>query len=306
MTKKIKSAELVSEFVAAFRCPLCKSSMRVVDLKSLICSKNHTFDFTKQGYVNLMTRSSTSHYKKELFEARRKIIMESDLYTFVHEAIATSIKEYMDVSFKPLMVADVGCGEGSHLQRILDECKVSAMTGVGLDISKEGIAMAAKRYENQIWMVGDLATSPLADQSFHVILNILSPANYKEFKRILVEDGLVIKVIPRPHYLKELRDELFDHNEKKFYKNDQTVSLFKKHLHLLDVQHLCYTKNLNKADLKHLVQMTPLAWSADKGRIDAFINRDSAEIMVDLEILVGVKKTSATRMGAANHGKSID
>lgn len=214
MTKKIKSAELVSEFVAAFRCPLCKSSMRVVDLKSLICSKNHTFDFTKQGYVNLMTRSSTSHYKKELFEARRKIIMESDLYTFVHEAIATSIKEYMDVSFKPLMVADVGCGEGSHLQRILDECKVSAMTGVGLDISKEGIAMAAKRYENQIWMVGDLATSPLADQSFHVILNILSPANYKEFKRILVEDGLVIKVIPRPHYLKELRDELFDHNEK--------------------------------------------------------------------------------------------
>ena len=92
MTKKIKSAELVSEFVAAFRCPLCKSSMRVVDLKSLICSKNHTFDFTKQGYVNLMTRSSTSHYKKELFEARRKIIMESDLYTFVHEAIARSIK----------------------------------------------------------------------------------------------------------------------------------------------------------------------------------------------------------------------
>ncbi|WP_347400108.1 hypothetical protein [Aeribacillus pallidus] len=137
-------------------------------------------------------------------------------------------------------------------------------------------------------------------------LNILSPANYKEFKRILVEDGLVIKVIPRPHYLKELRDELFDHNEKKVYKNDQTVSLFKKHLHLLDVQHLCYTKNLNKADLKHLVQMTPLAWSADKGRIDAFINRDSAEIMVDLEILVGVKKTFATRMGAANHGKSID
>ncbi|WP_199426648.1 putative RNA methyltransferase [Thermaerobacillus caldiproteolyticus] len=290
MTKKIKSAELVSEFVAAFRCPLCKSSMRVVDFKSLICSKNHTFDFTKQGYVNLMTHPSNSHYKKELFEARHKIIVESSLYTSMHETITKVIKEYMDVSLKPFMVVDLGCGEGSHLQRILDECMIPAMTGVGLDISKEGIAMAAKRYENQIWLVGDLAKSPLEDQSFHVILNILSPANYKEFKRILVEDGLVIKVVPRPNYLKELREVLFDNNEKKVYKNDQIVSLFKKHLHLLDVFNLCYTKNLNKAELKNLVQMTPLAWSADKARIDAFINRDSAEITVDLDILVGVNK----------------
>jgi 23S rRNA (guanine745-N1)-methyltransferase len=290
MTKKIKSAELVSEFVAAFRCPLCKSSMRVVNFKSLICSKNHTFDFTKQGYVNLMTHPSNSHYKKELFEARHKIIMESNLYTSMHETITKVIKEYMDVSLKPFMVVDLGCGEGSHLQRILDECMIPAMTGVGLDISKEGIAMAAKRYDNQIWLVGDLAKSPLADQSFHVVLNILSPSNYKEFKRILVEDGLVIKVVPRPNYLKELREVLFDNNEKKVYKNDQIVSLFKKHLHLLDVFHLCYTKNLKKADLKNLVQMTPLAWSADKARIDAFINRDSAEITVDLDILVGVNK----------------
>lgn len=150
--------------------------------------------------------------------------------------------------------------------------------------------MAAKRYDNQIWLVGDLAKSPLADQSFHVILNILSPSNYKEFKRILVEDGLVIKVVPRPHYLKELREVLFDNNEKKVYKNDQIVALFKKHLHLLDVFHLCYTKSLKKADLKNLVQMTPLAWSADKARIDAFINWDSAAITVDLDILVGVNK----------------
>ncbi|MBA2876233.1 putative RNA methyltransferase [Thermaerobacillus caldiproteolyticus] len=290
MTKKIKSAELVSEFVGVFRCPLCKSSMRVVDFKSLICSKNHTFDFAKQGYINLMTHPSNSHYKKELFEARHKIIMESNLYTSMHETIAKVIKEYMDASLNPFMVADLGCGEGSHLQKSLDECMIPAMTGVGLDISKEGIVMAAKRYDNQIWLVGDLAKSPLADQSFHVVLNILSPSNYKEFKRILVEDGLVIKVVPRPNYLKELREVLFDNNEKKVYKNDQIVSLFKKHLHLLDVFNLCYTKNLKKAELKNLVQMTPLAWSADKARIDAFINRDSAAITVDLDILVGANK----------------
>jgi 23S rRNA (guanine745-N1)-methyltransferase len=290
MSKKIKSAELVSQFVAAFRCPICKSSMRVVDFKSLICSKNHTFDFAKQGYVNLLTRPSNSQYKKELFEARRKIIMESSLYTSMHKTIAKVIKDHTDVSIKPFMVVDVGCGEGSHLQKILEECMIPAMTGVGFDISKEGIAMAAKRYENQIWLVGDLANSPFADQSFHVILNILSPSNYKEFKRILVEDGLVIKVVPRPDYLKELREALFDDIERKVYKNDQTVSLFKKHFHLLDVLNVCDTKKLTKSELKSLVQMTPLAWSRDQARIDAFMNRDSAEITVDLDILVGVKK----------------
>ncbi|AKP45599.1 MULTISPECIES: putative RNA methyltransferase [Bacillus] len=300
MTKKIKSAELVSEFVEAFRCPLCKSSMKVVDFKSLICSKNHTFDFSKQGYVNLMTHPSKSHYKRELFKARHKIIIESHLYTPMHEMISKVITEYMDVSVKPFMIVDLGCGEGSHLQRILDECKVPAMTGVGLDISKEGIAMAAKRYENQIWLVGDLAKSPLEDQSFHVILNILSPSNYKEFKRILVEDGLVIKVVPRPNYLKELREAFYDHKEKRVYKNDQTVSLFKKHLRLLDVFHLCYSKNLNETELKNLVQMTPLAWSADKARIDAFIHRDSARITVDLDILVGMNKGLKRKLSSHN------
>ncbi|HWO95459.1 MAG TPA: methyltransferase domain-containing protein [Bacillus sp. (in: firmicutes)] len=290
MTKKTKSAERVSKIESAFKCPLCKSSMRVVDFKSLICSKKHTFDFTKQGYLNLMPHPSNSHYTKELFEARHKIIMKSNLYTSMHETMMNVIKEYMDISIYPFMVADLGCGEGSHLQKILDECKSRTMIGVGLDISKEGIVMASKRYENLVWLVGDLAKSPLEDQSFHVILNILSPSNYKEFKRILVPDGLVIKVVPRPNYLKELREVLFNSNEKKVYKNDETVSLFKKHFYLMDVFNLSYTKKLNRMELHHLVRMTPLAWSSDKARIDAYINQDSAEITVDLDILVGINR----------------
>lgn len=289
-SKKVKSAERVSEFESAFKCPLCESSMRVVDLKSLICSKNHTFDFSKQGYLNLMLKPSSSHYNMELFEARHKIITESNLYTSIHKTITSVIKKYMDVSVKPFMIADLGCGEGSHLQKVLDECKIPAIIGVGLDISKEGIAMAAKRYEKPIWLVSDLAKPPLNDQSFNVILNILSPSNYLEFKRVLVQNGLVIKVVPRPNYLKELREVLFDQTEKKVYKNDETVSLFKKHFCLVDDFNLCYSKNLSKAELKNLVQMTPLAWSSNNEDIEAYLNRESDEITVDLDILIGVNK----------------
>src|SRR5699024_3639849 len=88
MTKKEESAKVVSQIVDIFRCPICHRSMKVVDFKSLICSNNHTFDFAKQGYVNMLTRPSNQHYDKNLFEARQKIIMESNLYSSLHKKVS--------------------------------------------------------------------------------------------------------------------------------------------------------------------------------------------------------------------------
>lgn len=264
--------------------------MKVVKLKSLICSKNHTFDFSKQGYLNLLPHPSQSHYHKELFEARQKIILESNLYSSLHEKIANIILEYLNHARFPSLILDAGCGEGSHLQKILEGCKKKEMIGVGLDIAKEGIIMAAKKYKEPIWLVGDLANLPLENQTFHVILNILSPSNYKEFKRILVSNGLVIKVVPRKNYLKELREALFNNTNKKFYTNDDTVQLFQKHFDLKEVIPLSYVKKLNRSELEYLVQMSPLSWSAEKADIDAFLNRESSEITIDFDILIGLNK----------------
>src|SRR5699024_12711588 len=91
MTNKEKSAKVVSEIVDIFRCPICHRSMKVVDLKSLICSNNHTFDFAKQGYVNMLTSPSNQHYDKKLFEARQNIIMKSKLYSSLHQKNAEII-----------------------------------------------------------------------------------------------------------------------------------------------------------------------------------------------------------------------
>src|SRR5690625_6399395 len=96
MTNKEKSAKVVSEIVDIFRCPICHRSMKVVDFKSLICSNNHTFDFAKQGYVNMLTRPSNQHYDKNLFEARQKIIMESNLYSSLHKKVSEIIGKHLD------------------------------------------------------------------------------------------------------------------------------------------------------------------------------------------------------------------
>lgn len=290
MTNKEKSAELVSKYVHVLSCPLCNSPFKVSNLKSLVCSNKHTFDFAKQGYVNMLTRSTNSHYNKELFKARHQIIMKSDLYILLHKKISKVINEDVNAANDQTMILDAGCGEGSHLQGILDECKNEAMTGVGLDISKEGIRMAASNYKESIWLVGDLANSPMVDQSCHVILNILAPANYKDFKRILVPGGLVIKVVPRSNYLRELREALLGDTEKQVYKNNETVSLFKQHFHLLDIFNLSYSKELTQTELVHLTQMSPLAWSSNKEHIDQFTNQGFSEITLDVDILVGINK----------------
>lgn len=289
MVNKQKGVELVSKFANVFRCPHCQSPMKMVDFKSLICPNNHTFDIAKQGYVNMMTRPTKSFYDKKLFEARHKIIMESNLYALLHEKIIEVIKNHVKPSNGPNVVFDAGCGEGSHLQRILDGYKNEAMIGIGLDISKEAVLMAAKKYQEFMWLVGDLAHSPLEDHSCLVLLNILSPANYLEFKRMLVPNGLIVKVVPRTNYLVELREALYHDTDKKVYQNDETVSLFKQHFQLLDTIHLNYTKELTETELTNLVHMTPLAWNSNKQEMDE-LNQVLTKITVDLTILVGVNK----------------
>ncbi|MCU9614794.1 methyltransferase domain-containing protein [Caldibacillus lycopersici] len=289
--KKIQhTAKLFQEYITSFRCPHCQQALQVYEEKSLKCPNNHTFDFTKHGYVNLMTHPAASQYTKELFHARHKIIMETDLYSFLHKEIAKVIKEHLAENYSRFMIVDLGCGEGSHLKKITDSLNSLSIGAVGLDIAKEGIVMAGKNFEKLLWVVGDLANSPLADHAYQVVLNILSPANYQEFQRMLAPGGIVIKVVPRANYLKELRETLYADEEKKTYSNDKIVSLFSQHFKLLDTVTLQYKKELQKEEIESLAKMTPLAWDSEDEKLSSFLNRKSQVITVDLDILIGIKK----------------
>ena len=114
--------------------------------------------------------------------------------------------------------------------------------------------------------------------------------SYREFKRILGPNGFVIKVVPRPNYLKELREVLFEDTKKKKYNNDETVELFKKHFKLKDVFNLCYTKELNESERKNLAQMSPLSWNSKNTDIDSIMKQIPSEITIDLDILIGLNK----------------
>ncbi|MCM3118722.1 methyltransferase domain-containing protein [Neobacillus sp. MER 74] len=288
--KRIMSVNYISNYESMFACPICHKSMKVLESKSLICSNYHTFDFAKQGYINFTSHLVKTKYGKELFEARRKLITDGDFYEPLSQAITKIINEQFVKTNETISILDTGCGEGSHLSNICDIINsdfFKGVVGIGIDLSKEGIMDASKNYTNKIWVVSDLANTPFKSKQFDVILNILSPSNYAEFNRLMKSDGVVIKVVPQSGYLKKLREHLFTKPEKQNYTNVDTIEKFNKSFQFVDTLRLSYTRSLNKSLIEWLVQMTPLTWTATKERVESFLNKDSAQITVDLEILIG-------------------
>ncbi|MBD7938212.1 methyltransferase domain-containing protein [Cytobacillus sp. Sa5YUA1] len=282
MNKKQKRIEQITRLQSPLRCPICKEVLQVEDNSRLICSHRHSFDITKQGYINLLTHKVNSHYDKELFEARKQIITKTKLYNPLQQLIIAHIQELSQGK----TIADAGCGEGSHLHMIVEKLNLTKQkyVGVGLDIAKEAVKMAAGNDDEWIWLVGDLANLPVTDHSIDVLLNILSPSNYQEFKRVLRKDGIVIKVVPRPYYLFELRSALSKNNH---YDNQEILQLFKEHFHVISQNSLHYTVELSSEEKKQLVKMTPLTWSGQENTKKLFIEGDHNEITVDLEVIVG-------------------
>jgi 23S rRNA (guanine745-N1)-methyltransferase len=272
-----------------FRCPLCSGRMKLVHLKSLICTNNHCFDLSKQGYINMLSHAQRTKYDRQMFEFRRTIC-RSGFYETLNTKICEIIINKLESQSEPIKILDAGCGEGSHLSRIQEKITQSSGTGhlgVGLDISKEGIFLASKEYPNTIWCVGDLAKTPFASQQFNIILNILAPANYTEFKRMIAHDGRVIKVIPARDYLLELRNIFYEQTDQQIYSNDNTLDLFRSKFKLMNVERVRYNITLDQTLIEPLIHMTPLSWGTTKEHLQKALEMNLREVTIDLTILAG-------------------
>jgi 23S rRNA (guanine745-N1)-methyltransferase len=275
LSKRALSIQQIQQHIEIFACPICKTQMVISEDGKMSCEANHTFDVAKQGSIYLLSRPMNSMYSKELFESRHAII-NAGIYDEMQQMIVDEIK-----ASTPILL-DTGCGEGSHLHRICQ--KLNGAMGIGVDISKEGISAAAKFYSEELWCVGDLANSPYNEASFDVILNILSPANYEEFKRLLKPGGQVIKIVPQENYLKELRVQAFADSAKESYTNQQTVERFKESFTTTEVKRITYTVPLEQNLVSKLLEMTPMGWHIE--------NKESIqlkEITIDLDILIGME-----------------
>ncbi|MDQ1910259.1 methyltransferase domain-containing protein [Paenibacillus sp. GD4] len=262
--------------------------MRTVESRSIVCGSRHCFDISKLGYVNLLNRSMQSKYDKRLFDSRRRMAV-SGFFEPLNQALVEGIRGRHSPG-QPLTILDAGCGEGSLLSGIrmkLEQDLCHPPLAVGIDLSKEGISLAAAEYKGAMWFVADIANCPFASRQFHFVLNVLSPANYTEFQRIAAAGGTVLKVIPGSEYLMELRDLLYKGSARKTYSNDHTLAQFQKYFERTEVKRVRYRVSLNPSLLDSLVDMTPLSWGVTEQQRQKALQLCGTAITVDFMVLLG-------------------
>ena len=263
----------------AFACPICQENLTLVE-SSLKCNNRHSFDLAKFGYVNLAPQiKQSANYDKENFQNRQQIL-EAGFY----QAILEVVSDLLSNSKNAKTILDIGCGEGFYSRKLQE--RHPDKTFYAFDISKDSVQIAAKSEPNWAvnWFVGDLARLPIKDASMDILLDIFSPANYGEFRRVLSKDGILIKVIPTENHLKEIRQRVQDQLTNKDYSNQDIKNHFQEYFTILSNQTVSLTKTITTEQLQALLSMTPLLFHIDQSKIDW---SQLTEITIEAEILVG-------------------
>ena len=262
----------------AFACPICQENLTLLETNFKCCNR-HSFDLAKFGYVNLAPQiKQSANYNKENFQNRQQIL-EAGFYQAILD-----VSDLLASSKTTTTILDIGCGEGFYSRKLQESH--SEKTFYAFDISKDSVQIAAKSEPNWAvnWFVGDLARLPIKDANMDILLDIFSPANYGEFRRVLSKDGILIKVIPTENHLKEIRQRVQDQLTNKEYSNQDIKEHFQEHFTILSSQTASLTKTITAEQLQALLSMTPLLFHVDQSKIDW---SQLTEITIEAEILVG-------------------
>ena len=236
-----------------YLCPLCQQSL-VLKGKSYVCDNNHSFDLAKQGYVNLLPvqfkHSKTPGDNKTMVDARRAFLDKGFYQPLVDKMLAL----YQQYGGGNAPLLDAGCGEGFYTHQF----KTSNNQVYGVDIAKETIKIAAKRYQACHFSVGTLSKLSFADHYFDFLISVYAPILDAEFTRVLQNNGYLLTVTPAELHLYELKQLIY----RQANEHDVNKSPVEK-LILVEEQRLTYPMNFeNSADVLNLLSMTPFAFKA--------------------------------------------
>ncbi len=269
------------EYERLLRCPVCGEPMARQGC-ALACEHRHSYDVARQGYVNFLTRPVDAHYDAALFAARAEVC-RLGLFDALIDAVAAHLPDAVS------SLLDIGCGEGSHLAVIAKRLVARGETPLcaGIDLSKDGIRLAARRSPELLWCVADMTRLPFAEGAFAALLNILSPIHYAEAHRVLATGGVLIKAVPGPDYLRELREVFFE--DAPDYANDRTIAHFAERFGLANQVAVRSRVAIPQAHIADLIRMTPLGWRAPDEAIERLTGLQELTVTADFTLLIGQK-----------------
>ncbi len=262
--------------------------------RSYICENKHSYDISKEGYVNLLLanqkKSSDPGDSKEMLDARKSFLNRGYYKSLARAVTSLIIKHRRHTHLIPYTgklsycqrrnitaiesdvipqytLLDAGCGEGYYTDYISKNNYLKNSEVYGIDISREGIKSASKRNSNIHFAVAGIYHLPVIDNSIDAILNIFAPFNETEFIRVLKNNGAIFSVTPGAHHLFELKKNLYD----EVYLNDEEFELSDK-FKIKEIVRLRYELNIhNREDISNLLKMTPYYHKSSPERIDSFL-----------------------------------
>ena len=255
-----------------FICPVCKGKFTETST-GLLCENGHNFDRSKKGYVNLLTNNkSKQHGDDKLMCTARHEFLSKGYYNPLLEASIAMIAKYTKDGD---VILDAGCGEGWYTKNIMKSLPDVQIAAV--DISKDALSIANLK-NSAVASVYDL---PLEDNSVSMVLNIFSPLSETEYKRVLINNGYLIYVIPLENHLFGLKSLLYNDpykNAVKSYELDGYV--------LCDTAEVLYTIEIdNNADIRNLFTMTPYYYTTGKNGHDVINNTPNLSTQAEFCVL---------------------
>ena len=269
------------------RCPNCKNIL-LPKPNCLQCEKGHSFDIAKEGYINLILanqKKKNNAGDNISMIKNREAFLSSGNYNFLSEEIETLLSKYKNnisnSKQDKTTLLDLGCGSGYYTRSLIN--KYSNINKVGIDVSKSGIATAAKKDKQTTYLVASIYNIPLIDNCVDIITNIFAPCDLREVGRVLTDDGLYIKVIPHNNHMREIAELIYDNFKPHTSHIEENINN-SPDLSVIKTQEIMRKKELEGADLFNLISMTPYVY---KFRKEQLANIQKMVVTFSFKIIIG-------------------
>ncbi|MFB9235087.1 putative RNA methyltransferase [Plantactinospora siamensis] len=307
-----------ADVLSRLRCPVCADPLAATG-SSLRCSRGHSFDVARQGYVNLLTgRSPHTGDTAEMVSAREDFLAAghyapiADLLAAAaapeltgrprparppasttghdgssatgegHDSSSATGEGHGSGRSYPDLVVDAGAGTGRYLAAVLEAAPDAV--GLALDVSKPALRRAARAHRRASAALADTWRGlPVADGAARLVLNVFAPRNGAEFARVLCPDGLLLVVTPAADHLGALVDRLgllrVDPD-----KADRVADSLAGRFEPVRRDLHRYDLRLDRPAVRTLVGMGPSAWHTEPARLAAALERLPEPVPVTVSV----------------------
>jgi 23S rRNA (guanine745-N1)-methyltransferase len=244
--------------VSVLACPIDLLALTRAEA-SWHCPQRHAYDIARDGYVNLLPPGKPSRQKSgddlESIHARRRFL-DAGSYSALARRLTTLCRELSDAT----ATVDVGCGEGYYTAAL------SGSEVIGLDLSRVGIRLAARRYKDATFAVANALRLAIVSESVGTLVSVFAPVVPDEFARVAAPGGHVVLAVPAANHLAGLRARLYEHPQP----HDESVPLADDdRFALLHMEHVAGELDIATTDvLRDLITMTPYRFAVPPEAIE--------------------------------------